>query len=199
MGRWLATAGIALLLLLDLALPLTPIGRRGPEAQVRSDVEGAHTSLGEPFPDLTLIERDGDPLSTSALQGVRSLLTFERSIDWCPYTKARLVELRDALNEIPDLVIVYVLPDVQVTPKSLRFIEELGLEDRVTFAMDPESAAIHRLGLIKRDPEPIEDGVPNPTTYILDRQGVLRFADVRTDYHRWIDSDLLVEQIGRVP
>lgn len=82
MGRWLATGGIALLLLLDLALPATPLGRRGPEAQVRSDVEEAFTGVGEEFPDVTFVELDGEPLRISELQGVRVLLTFERSVDW---------------------------------------------------------------------------------------------------------------------
>ncbi len=82
MGRWLATAGIALLLLLDLALPATPVGRRGPEAKVRTDVEGAFTAEGEELPDLSLVDLDGEPLRISDLRGARAVVTFERSLDW---------------------------------------------------------------------------------------------------------------------
>lgn len=101
---------------------------------------------------------------------------------------------------IPDVVVLYVVPDNQMSPKSVRFIEELGLEDRVTFAVDPGSGVIRRLDLLKRElDEPFEHGVPHPATYILDRRGIVRFADVRTDYHRWLDSDLLVQELGRIP
>lgn len=97
-------------------------------------------------------------------------------------------------------MILYVLPDNQMSPKSVRFIEELGLEDRITFVVDPGSGVIRRLGLLKRDvDESLEQGVPHPATYILDRRGIVRFADVRTDYHRWLDSELLAEEIGKIP
>ncbi len=92
-----------------------------------------------------------------------------------------------------------MLPGSQVNAKTVRFIEELGLDDRIQFAVDPGSTVIRRLDLLKRDPEPIEDGVPHPTTYVLDRRGIVRFADVREDYHRWLDPTLLVEALGKIP
>jgi hypothetical protein len=81
----------------------------------------------------------------------------------------------------------------------LRFIDELGLRQRIRFAVDPNSAAIDALGLRKQDPEPIEAGVPHPTTYLLDREGVIRFVDVRRDFHIWLDPQLVAETLARVP
>ena len=108
------------------------------------------------------------------------------------------MELRNAFDTVDDLVILYVLADNQVNDKTLRFIDGLGLRERVRFAMDPSSAAIELLGLRKPAPEPIEAGVPIPATYLLDRDGVVRFADVRTDYHVWLDSNFVRDALASI-
>jgi cytochrome oxidase Cu insertion factor (SCO1/SenC/PrrC family) len=82
MLRWLATAAIAGLLLLDLALPSLDIGRRGSEAALRSDVPHALGRVGERLPDFSLPDLDGTPVRLSDLRGHPVLLTFERSVDW---------------------------------------------------------------------------------------------------------------------
>jgi cytochrome oxidase Cu insertion factor (SCO1/SenC/PrrC family) len=80
--RWLATAGIAALIALALALPSTDIGRRGSEAVVRADAAGAVGRVGERLPDFALPDLHGAPVRLSDLRGRRVLLTFERSVDW---------------------------------------------------------------------------------------------------------------------
>ncbi len=82
MLRWLATAVIALLLLLNLALPATPLGRRGAEAKLRADVPGAVGVVGERLPDFALQDLEGRPVRLADFRGRRVLLTFERSVDW---------------------------------------------------------------------------------------------------------------------
>lgn len=106
------------------------------------------------------------------------------------------MELREALEDQKDLVIVYVMADNQVNAKSLRFLDEMGLRQHIRFAVDPGSKAIDRLGLRKRDAEPIEAGVPHPATYLIDRDGRVRLVDVRRDYHIWIDPGVIVSALS---
>ncbi len=82
MLRWIATAGIALLILLDVALPTTSLGRRGSEAKLRADVPGAVGAVGERLPDFTLVDLEGEPVRLSDFRGRQVLLTFGRSVDW---------------------------------------------------------------------------------------------------------------------
>ena len=82
MLRWLATAAIAALLLLDLMLPSLDMGRRGSEAAVRSDVPHAVGRIGERLPDFSLPDLDDTPVRLSDLRGHPVLVTFERSVDW---------------------------------------------------------------------------------------------------------------------
>ena len=94
---------------------------------------------------------------------------------------------------------LYVLASNQINERTLRFINELGLRARVRFLSDEGSAVIDQLELRRENPEPIEAGVPHPATYLLDREGVIRFVDVREDFHIWLDPSLLVEALEKTP
>ena len=106
------------------------------------------------------------------------------------------MELRRALESVPDLAIVWVMANNQINPRTLVFIEENGLRDRVHFWVDPGSRVIQQLGILKPDPEAIEAGVPHPATYLLDRDGVIRFVDVRKDFHIWLDPAALSTELA---
>lgn len=188
--RTLATIVLVGLLGLNLALPSTSLGRRGHEIKVRQDVESA-LELGGTLPPFALETFDGSRLIGDDLRGEPVLLVLERSIDWCPFTKMRLLELREAFASTPDLRIVWVMSDAQIHARTRLFVEELGLASRIDFLADPKSRLIRQLGLLKQDPEPLERGVPYPTTLLLDRQGRIRFIDVREDYHMWLDPEAI--------
>jgi peroxiredoxin len=103
------------------------------------------------------------------------------------------VELREAFEAVPDLRIVWVMSDMQINDRTRVFIDELGLANRILFLSDPKSQLIRDLGVLKANPEPIEKGVPHPMTLLLDRAGKIRFIDVRTDYHIWLDPSVILE------
>jgi peroxiredoxin len=90
------------------------------------------------------------------------------------------------------------MSDIQVNHRTRSFIDELGLANRILFLADPKSRLIRDLGILKADSEPIEKGVPHPTTLLLDRSGRIRFIDVRTDFHIWLDPAVLVEAVERL-
>ncbi len=108
------------------------------------------------------------------------------------------MELRQAFGKVDDLVIFYVMAENQINAKTLRFIDEAQLRERVYFISDSESRVISDLGLRKADPEPIEEGVAHPATYLIDRRGTIRFADVRSDYHIWIDPQTIADALARI-
>ena len=108
------------------------------------------------------------------------------------------MELREALASEPDLQVVWVMAKAQYNARSDRFIDEYGLRGRIHFWRDPDSRAIDSLGLRRPNPEPIEAGVPHPTTLLLDRTGVVRFVDVREDYHLWLDPAAIREALAKL-
>jgi hypothetical protein len=88
------------------------------------------------------------------------------------------------------------MADRQINAKTLRFIDGLGLREHVVFAVDPDSRSIDRLKVRLESPEAIEEGVPHPTTLLLDREGIVRFVDVREDFHIWLDPSLVAETLA---
>ena len=105
------------------------------------------------------------------------------------------MELRNALENVPDLEIVWVMAKRQVSARSLRFVDDYGLRSRIRFWADPDSRVIDRLGIRRENPEPIEVGVPHPTTLLLDRDGIVRFVDVRENFRIWLDPAVLREAL----
>ncbi len=82
MLRWLATLILALLFALNALLPSTDIGRRGNEAQARAEVPGSSARVGSRLPDIELQDLRGNPVRLADFRGARTVLTFERSVDW---------------------------------------------------------------------------------------------------------------------
>ena len=109
------------------------------------------------------------------------------------------MELRQSLEGLDDLVVLWVMADRQINAKTRRFVDELGFRGQIRFVADPESAFIDRLGVRLQDPEPLEQGVPHPTTFVLDRQGIVRFVDVRRDFHLWLDAEVALAAVRDIP
>lgn len=195
--RGLASLVLLALLGLALLLPSQPQLARGPENRVRHDVETALVE-GAALPEFSLVALDGREWTREDLVGAPLLLTFDRSLDWCPYTKARVVGLRDAFLAHENPRIVWVMSDTQLNGRARRFIAELGLADRILFLSDPKSSLIRKLGLLKPGPDRIEVGVPHPTTLLLDRAGRIRFLDVRENFHYWLDPRALADALARI-
>ncbi len=87
----------------------------------------------------------------------------------------------------------------QINPKALRFIDEAGLRDRVRFLSDADSRVIEQLGLLLEGGEAIEEGVAHPATYLIDAEGRIAMADVRRDFHIWLDPSLVIAALDALP
>ena len=104
--------------------------------------------------------------------------------------------LRDFFESVPDLKIVWVMSDTQINERTRAFINEFDLANRVLFLADPKSQLLRDLGILKENPEHIEIGVPHPTTLLLDREGRIRFVDIRENFHFWLAPEALKETLA---
>ena len=195
--RTLASLVLLALLGLNFLLPSQPLTARGPEHRVRQDVRTS-LEIGGELPVFELRGLDGRIRTREDLVGRRTLLVFERSVDWCPFTKARLLGLDAAFRSEPDLEIVWVMSDTQFNERARLFLAEAGLGDRILFLADPKSTLIRRLGLLKEESDSLEVGVPHPTTLLLDRAGRIRFVDVRRDFHYWLDPQAVALALAKM-
>lgn len=131
------------------------VGRGFPTAY--ADAEGPEARTGEPAPDFRLALEDGRGLSLSDLKGRPVLINFWAT--WCAPCRKEMPAILAAAEAEPELVVLAV--NVGETPERIHsFSEEFGME--VPVVQDPDGVLYSRYRV---------RGMP--TSYFVDRQGVL--------------------------
>jgi peroxiredoxin len=94
--------------------------------------------------------------------------------------------------------VLYVMSGNQVNPKAVKFIRDHRLP--FVFLVDADHHVIDRFGVYNDEfHEKIEEGVPHPTTYVLDREGIVRLRDTRKDFQIWLSASVLRDALTRLP
>ena len=140
-------------------------------------------AVGMRAPDFTLARIGGGTTTLSAFRGKKSVvLVFYRGY-WCPYCIKQLAGLRQlldaAMKKDTELLAVSV-DDAKGTAQTIARISADGTQPDFVFLSDPDHAVIARYGIL--NPNGGSRGVPHPATYVIDREGVVRWRDIETDY-----------------
>ena len=172
---------------LILLLPFTSAAREyGPP-------EGAKMS------SFALQDQDGKVRSLEGLSGPNGVfLIFFRSVDWCPYCKAALIELEQNLHEFrkSGIGVAAISPD---SPEQLR---QFGILRGISYPLlsDSRSELIRTLGILD-DSIPKDSplsGIPYPCVFVLDARGTIAgkyFEDDRR--RRFTAVDVLQLKFGK--
>jgi peroxiredoxin len=171
-------------------------------------------AVGETAPDLTLPDATGRPVALADLLARGPVvITFYRG-GWCPYCSMQLRAYQAILPELEAAGATLVAISPQTPDASMSTAEQDGLAFPVLSDVGSEVARAFRLvhpvgadvraiydengfDLAGRNALGAEDGageavLPLPATYVLDRQGTVRFAFVAPDYvERAEPQDLL--------
>lgn len=139
--------------------------------------------VGSSAPAFTLGKFGGGTVSLASLRGAKNVvLVFYRGY-WCPYCVAQLKEMRTLLTaelkKDTELLVVSIDDDAG-TQKAIDRIAADGTKPDFTFLSDPDHAVIARYGIL--NPAGTRRGIPHPATYVIDKQGVVRWRDIQTDY-----------------
>ena len=142
---------------------------------------------GQPAPGFELEARDGKKVRLEEFRGRVVLLNFWAT--WCPPCREELPLLESLLRTYDDSVFVIVGINVDGEPGRLdRFLRRTSI-DSLLILRDPKALAIGRY-----DPETM------PATYIIDREGTVRYEhmgfspDIVSEYDDTIRA-LLAESV----
>lgn len=155
--------------------------------------------LGEQFPDAELVTPTGDRTSlTAQLDGSPAVIVFYRGA-WCPYCNLTLRTYQQDL--LPELT-ARGARLVAISPQTPEASEQAIANGELAFPVlsDPGNALASTLGIVTA-PSPearqahtelgfdVADSnaddtaaIPFPSVFVLDADGVVRFADVQVDY-----------------
>lgn len=165
-----------------------------PAAETREKPLG----LGELMPEFTLLNADGEQVSLgAALADGPIVLTFYRG-KWCPYCVKALKSLETSVADVNTLgATVYA-----ISPQTLENTIDLRKQTGLSYELlvDHDNALAEQLGLMfELDAATIEryrgygidlpaaNGtetwqLPIPATYVIDTEGVVRYAWTNEDY-----------------
>ncbi|WP_328886571.1 peroxiredoxin-like family protein [Streptomyces sp. NBC_00316] len=173
-------------------------------------------NTGDAAPDFTLPAATGDPVALRTLLASGPVvLTFYRGA-WCPYCNLALRALQQHHGDITARGARLVAVSPQIPDESLSLTEKHGLAFDVlsdlgsdvakqyglAFDLPDDLAEVYRgFGI---DLQHANGGhartLPLPATYVIDQNGVIRWAFVNTDYTtRAEPSDILaaLDALGR--
>ncbi|NHK28036.1 peroxiredoxin family protein [Parvularcula flava] len=147
---------------------------------VAQEGTGLGPEVGETIPhDLAL---DGAP-GFDELKGENGMvLFFVRSVDWCPYCKAQVIEASGAHDDFAALGLEPVYLSYDTVEKQTAFTSQRDISG--SFVSDPQSEIIKAFGLLNTNHKPGEFGygIPFPAIFIVDANGVVRARLYEEDY-----------------
>lgn len=188
-------AGLGLAAIFVL-LALAAAWKLGPALAPPTHVE-VGIAVGEMAPvEIGLLdsaEHDTDLGELLGEQGTVLILT--RSVDWCPFCKAQLMETNMISGEIADRG--YTLVGLSYDPPSS--LNQFITDENISYSLvsDRDSEFIDAVGL--RDPQysddPEVDGVPYATVMLIAADGTVQSKLVSSDYRQRPSNDYVLEMI----
>jgi peroxiredoxin len=151
---------------------------------------------GKRLPKVILEDYDGKKLTSDDWKGQKRLVIFYRG-NWCPICTAQIKELTDFEKQFDELGVKITLISPQSHEKSRNHAKRVSMH--FDFLVDVESRAAKTLGILQEGGLPTgfqvlgyETDVPKPTTFVLDENGKVIFADSATNYRtRTSPKDIL--------
>ena len=154
--------------------------------------------VGDAAPDFELPDHEGNVVKLADLLADGPVvLSFYRG-GWCPFCQVELAALREALGEINAagarlVAVTPALPERTMVTAMKHELEFPILSDAgngvarrfgLVFALDPNLRPLYRqIGVDLADFNGSDTWeIPVPATYVINKDGTIRFAYVNTDY-----------------
>lgn len=116
-------------------------------------------AVGHPAPDFTVIDTSGNTFKLSALRGTPVVLNFWAT--WCPPCRAELPELQAGSERLAGQIAIVGLNQGETPDQVRTFAEQLGLTFQIPLDEGMDVSATYGVRSL-------------PTTFFLDRSGVIR-------------------------
>lgn len=167
--------------------------------------------VGDQAANATVLDADAKPVALADVySSAPTVLIFYRG-GWCPYCTAHLGKLATIEDELASAG--YQI--VAVTPDAPQFVKETAQRHKLNYLLlsDSAAAAARAFGLAFRvddetvsryltfkEPIDLEKRagekhhiLPVPAAYVIDRQGVIRYAYYSPDYKSRVDEQALLK------
>jgi peroxiredoxin len=146
--------------------------------KMRAKVRGGYgATVGLPAPEFTLSDEQGFPVSLASFKG-RShvLLIFVRG-DWCPSCHITLRTYARHKDQFQDQGVTLMAIGPDPLGVNLRMVKELGVPYKMLSDEGQRTAMAYGVQIGDSFTKHVmPDGVPLPASFLVDRQGVVRYT-----------------------
>ena len=133
-------------------------------------------SVGEPAPDFTLVDLDGNQVSLSDFRGETVFINFWAT--WCAPCRAEMPEMEAVYQEYKDKGLVVIGVDIRETKEQvLQYIQEGGYSWIFVLDATGEVTTNYRVTGI-------------PTSFFIDREGIIQAVNVGAMTKRAMETNL---------
>lgn len=178
-------------------------------AQQARGQEDKILQVGEPMPNIELIDQNGKAVNAHDLLKKGPLvLAFYRGF-WCSFCNVDLANLNHYVKEIQELgaSLVGVSPERSIYSKKIIAVQKL----KFNILQDCDNSVSEKFGLkyqvsddlkglfrsvfnvnLKQYHGNDEWALPMPARYLIDQDGIVRYAEAKADYRERPDPDDLI-------
>jgi mycoredoxin-dependent peroxiredoxin len=144
--------------------------------------------VGSTAPDFTLRDQNQQPVTLSAYRGAKNVLLVFFPLAFTGICQGELDQLRDHLPDFENDDSVVLAISVGPPPTHKIWALESGFTFPVLSDFWPHGAVSQAYGVFNNDA-----GYPNRGTFVIDRSGVIRFAEMKQpgearDQRLWTDA-----------
>jgi len=183
------------------------------EALIASGIEKQALQCGDRIPPFVLANQHRELRDSRQLLSRPLVISFYRG-GWCPYCnlelaaqQARLADIRNAGADL-----------IAISPEQPELAQVMESKHQLSFDIlfDQDNALARKFGLVFSLPMALREvykkfsidiekfngndhfELPLPATYIVDRDGIIRFDFIYADYRRRLDPEQLLVQLEKI-
>jgi len=152
--------------------------------------------VGQTVPPIKLYDQYGGERMLGDLTGERgATLVFVRSVDWCPYCQAQLIDLRNDKEKFER----EGFPIVAISYDSIEKLKKFDDRRDPGFPLlsDQDSKLIKEFGIFDDSHKEgsFAYGVPKPTVYVINKAGVVKAILSEESYKKRPQIETIMEAI----
>jgi peroxiredoxin len=176
-----------------LLIPILYADRSG----VKKMLENGLIEIGTPAPDFSLSNFDGNKISLSEFKNTRDVLLIFVRGDWCPgcHIMLRLYERERKQFQDKNVMLIAIGPDP--VGVNLAMVQKLGVEYAVLSDDTMEVSKKYCLQ-VQEGIGDFEYGVPLPASFLIDKQGIIRYTSRADTASEFLHPDVIFEVLAKI-
>lgn len=164
--------------------------------------------VGEKAPAVTLIDVNGDEVDLATLYAEKApvVVTFYRG-GWCPFCNKALKAWGDKIDELESAGATFIAITPESPEQTVAAREKIGWSYAALVDRDGSAMRAFKVGfeapsqyepMLKARNASGRNELPAPATFIIDKDGVVRWAFNDWDYKKRADPDEVIAEVRKL-